>query len=140
MPFSIFTIFYPIVPNRVRISNPSLLIHSLADKARLLSLYIISKDNGLLEDDRRKLFEHARLDSQLREAINNLSLLDVKISKPPRKPGEKSTKKKREKKKRGEDDEIPYELSRYVPVIKKVMEVGRWRSNWCCGVEIFSIG
>ncbi|RUS20042.1 hypothetical protein BC937DRAFT_86503 [Endogone sp. FLAS-F59071] len=95
---------------------------SPADKTRLLSLYIISKDNGLLEDDRRKLLEHARLDSQLREAINNLSLLDVKISKPPRKPGEKSTKKKREKKKRGEEEEVPYELSRYVPVIKKVME------------------
>ncbi|KAI9313586.1 Sec1-like protein [Dichotomocladium elegans] len=94
---------------------------SSVDKARLLMLYIISKENGIFEDDKHKLLEHAKLKGELRDAVNNLSLLGVQVSKERRKAGEKSTRKKKERK-RGQHEEMPYELSRYVPTLKKIMD------------------
>lgn len=90
------------------------------DKARLLMLYIISKEGGLFDDDKHKLLEHAKLKGELRSAINNLGLLGVKLTRVRSK--EKSMRKKRDRR-RNRDEETPYELSRYVPTIKKVMEV-----------------
>ena len=84
-------------------------------------LYIISKENGILEDDKHKLLEHAKLKGEYRDAVNNLSLLGVQVTKQRRKGGEKSMRKKRDRKRN--QDETPYELSRYVPHLKKVMDV-----------------
>ncbi|CAO3662477.1 unnamed protein product [Umbelopsis vinacea] len=92
------------------------------DKARLLMLYIISKEGGIFEEDRKKLLEHARLPRDLREAINNLSILGVKVTRVQRKAGDKSLRKKKERRKTNKDLDQPYELSRYVNTIKKVME------------------
>ncbi|CDS07042.1 hypothetical protein LRAMOSA09565 [Lichtheimia ramosa] len=94
---------------------------SPADKARLLMLYIISKENGVFEDDKRKLLEHAKLKGELRDAVNNLSLLGVQVTRERRTAGEKSLRKKKDRK-RNQHEEMPYELSRYVPTVKKVME------------------
>lgn len=94
---------------------------SPADKARLLMLYIISKENGVFEDDKRKLLEHAKLKGELRDAVNNLSLLGVQVTRERRTAGEKSFRKKKDRK-RNQHEEMPYELSRYVPTVKKVME------------------
>ncbi|KAM3583138.1 syntaxin binding protein 1 [Umbelopsis sp. WA50703] len=92
------------------------------DKARLLMLYIISKEGGIFEDDRKKLLEHARLPRDLREAINNLSMLGVKVTRVRRKSGEKSLRKKLTRRKSDKTEEQPYELSRYVNNVKKTME------------------
>jgi syntaxin-binding protein 1 len=86
-------------------------------------LYIISKEGGIFEDDRKKLLEHARLPRDLREAINNLSMLGVKVTRVRRKSGEKSLRKKLTRRKSDKTEEQPYELSRYVNNVKKTMEV-----------------
>ncbi|KAI9491623.1 Sec1-like protein [Zychaea mexicana] len=93
---------------------------SPADKARLLMLYIVSKENGIFEDDKHKLLEHAKLKGEFRDAVNNLPSLGVQVTKQRRKGGEKSLRKKKERKR--SQDETPYELSRYVPQLKKVMD------------------
>ncbi|KAI9273019.1 Sec1-like protein [Phascolomyces articulosus] len=93
---------------------------SPADKARLLMLYIISKENGIFEDDKHKLLEHAKLKGEFRDAVNNLNLLGVQITKQRRKAGEKSSRKRKDRKR--QQDETPYELSRYIPQLKKVMD------------------
>jgi len=104
-------------------------VYSPLDKARLLMLYIISKEGGIFEEDRKKLLEHARLPRDLREAINNLSILGVKVTRVQRKAGDKSLRKKKERRKTNKDLDQPYELSRYVNTIKKVMEVRKGRER-----------
>ncbi|KAI8066984.1 Sec1-like protein [Gilbertella persicaria] len=93
---------------------------SPVDKARLLMLYIIWKEGGIFEDDKRKLLEHAKLKGELRDAIHNLPLIGVKLTRI-RKPERSSFLKKR-RQRRSKDEETPYELSRYIPILKKVME------------------
>lgn len=96
---------------------------SSVDKARLLMLYIIWKEGGIFEDDKRKLIEHAKLTGELREAVNNLPLIGVKLTRLRSKEKSSFIKKRRDRNKRNKDEEQPYELSRYVPVLKKVMDV-----------------
>ncbi|CAO3657362.1 unnamed protein product [Mucor hiemalis] len=93
---------------------------SQADKARLLMLYIIWKEGGIFEDDKRKLIEHAKLRGEYRDAVNNLPLIGVKLTRLRSK--EKSSFLKKRKQKKNKDEESPYELSRYVPTLKKVMD------------------
>ncbi|KAI8384493.1 Sec1-like protein [Radiomyces spectabilis] len=94
---------------------------SAVDKTRLLMLYVISKEGGLFDDDKRKLMEHARLPNDLRDALDNLGLLGVKVTRE-RHSGEKSLKKRMPRKRGSREEETPYELSRYVPTLKKVMD------------------
>ncbi|KAI8339302.1 Sec1-like protein [Blakeslea trispora] len=93
---------------------------SPVDKARLLMLYIIWKEGGIFEDDKKKLLEHAKLKGELRDAVNNLPLIGVKLARV-RKPEKTSFLKKR-RQKRSRDEERPYDLSRYIPTVKRVME------------------
>ncbi|OZJ04359.1 hypothetical protein BZG36_03209 [Bifiguratus adelaidae] len=88
------------------------------DKTRLLMLYIMSRETGVLDDDRRKLIKHADIPHDLAMAIENLPLIGIQLSKT------RGThkKKKRERSRRGADEDMPYELSRYVPVVRKVVE------------------
>lgn len=86
-------------------------------------LYIISKEGGIFEEDRKKLLEHARLPRDLREAINNLSMLGVKVTRVRRQSGEKSLRKKLTRRKSDKTEEQPYELSRYTTNVKRAMEV-----------------
>src|ERR1700730_12117721 len=86
-------------------------------------VYIISKEGGIFDEDRKKLLEHARLPRDLREAINNVTVLGVKVTKMHRKAGEKSLRKKKERRRQNKDQDQPYESSRYVNTMKKVMEV-----------------
>ncbi|KAG1176540.1 hypothetical protein G6F71_003284 [Rhizopus microsporus] len=101
------------------LDDPSI---SPVDKARLLMLYIIWKEGGIFEDDKRKLMEHAKLKGELRDAINNLPLIGVKLTRVRRQEKSSFIKKRRERYRRNKDEEQPYELSRYVPVVKKIME------------------
>lgn len=83
-------------------------------------LYIIWKEGGIFEDDKRKLIEHAKLKGEYRDAVNNLPLIGVKLTRI-RQP-EKSNFLKKRRQRKSKDEESPFELSRYVPTLKKVMD------------------
>lgn len=94
---------------------------SNVDKARLLMLYIIWKENNVGEEEKQKLIGHAKLPNELRDAVNNLTVLGVKQQRVKRQERMSFMKKRRERKRN--DEERPYELSRYVPIVKKVLDV-----------------
>lgn len=54
--------------------------HSRLDKVRIIALYIMYKD-GVPDEDRRRLFQHAKLNIAEQDAINNLVLLGQKVVK-----------------------------------------------------------
>jgi len=89
------------------------------DKVRLLMLYIISQE-GIKDGDRKRLMELAQVTAVEQSYISNLRYLGVTLLK-----GTQAKKKKQmsdKKKKKQRDDAPPYELSRYIPAIKKVGE------------------
>ncbi|KAG1907804.1 Sec1-like protein [Suillus fuscotomentosus] len=86
-----------------------------ANKVRMVALYIQHRD-GVPDEDRRRLYQHARLSMTDQDAVNSLVHLGVRIS---RGPSDKDTKKKL-KQKTSSDDE--YELSRYRPLLRTVIE------------------
>jgi len=84
-------------------------------KVRIICLYIQYRD-GVPDEDRRRLYQHARLTIAEQDAVNALVYLGVKISKGPT---DKDTKKfKQQKPITGEE----YELSRFKPALKTVIE------------------
>ncbi|BFZ59705.1 syntaxin binding protein 1 [Saitoella coloradoensis] len=89
----------------------------VADRLRLIMLYLVFRD-GLFESDRAKMIQHAGLGKRDREALENLGLLGIRVSRTlkdkPSRP--------KPNKKRPADEEEPYELSRYVPVLKSVLD------------------
>jgi syntaxin-binding protein 1 len=87
-------------------------------------LYIISKEGGLLEDDQRKLLDHSHLSPEHHEAIHNLSLMGIQVSKERRLHGEHSLLKMFSRRRHSNKmDDQAYELSRYTPTLKKSMNV-----------------
>ncbi|KAI9013445.1 Sec1-like protein [Hyaloraphidium curvatum] len=112
------------------------------DKLRLLILYLIARD-GISDDERRKLIASARLTPEDVESLSNLTFLGCRLSLGPRsstvpKPRryyEGSTvRNARTKKKGAEEEERPYDLSRYVPTLKYVMED---EARGCLDPELF---
>ncbi|KAJ7163127.1 Sec1-like snare protein [Mycena filopes] len=89
-----------------------------ANKVRIVALYIQFRD-GVPDEDRRRLYQHARLSIPEQEAVNSLVHMGVRIS---RGPGDRDIKKKlgQNKKKNGQDEE--YELSRFKPLLRTVIE------------------
>ncbi|KAK0239011.1 Sec1-like snare protein [Armillaria nabsnona] len=85
-----------------------------ANKVRVIALYIQHRD-GVPDEDRRRLYQHARLSLAEQDAVNALALLGVRIS---RGPNDRDIKKKIKQKPK--DDE--YELSRFKPLLKTVIE------------------
>lgn len=51
---------------------------SSTDKARLIALYIIYRD-GVSDEDRRRLYQHARLSSMDQDAVNALIHLGARV-------------------------------------------------------------
>lgn len=102
------------------IAHHPIIVCSQYDKTRLLMLWIASSEGQVDEEKKQNLLAHARLDQEYKDAIDNLSLLGVQLSKSANKQGEKS---KKEKKKQDSSQEVPFDLSRYVPVVKRVSEV-----------------
>ena len=84
-------------------------------------LYILFKD-GILEEDLRLLLQHAGLDSRSHELpLRNLDLLGpFRITKSFAE--HKSASKTRKRPKNIKSDQDSYELSRFVPSIKTVLE------------------
>ncbi|KAF7296537.1 hypothetical protein HMN09_01060700 [Mycena chlorophos] len=85
------------------------------NKVRIVALYIQFRD-GVPDEDRRRLYQHARLTTSEQEAVNALVHLGVRIS---RGPGDKDLKKKLVPKKNKEEE---YELSRFKPALRTMLE------------------
>jgi syntaxin-binding protein 1 len=88
---------------------------SSSNKVRIIALYILHRD-GVPDEDRRRLYQHARLSMAEQDAVNALVYLGVRIS---RGPGDRDVKRKL-KAKPSTDEE--YELSRYKPLLRTVIE------------------
>ena len=84
--------------------------------------------NGVQDIERSKLLEASKITAVDSQAINNLSLMDVNLTYGVTKKDRGrysywgSYKVERKKRKKGKDD-LPYDLSRYVPLLKRVVEV-----------------
>ncbi|KAI7870603.1 Sec1-like protein [Spinellus fusiger] len=90
-------------------------------KTRLIMLWIATSDK-VDPEELQLLLAHARLDQDYKEAIENLSLLGVQLSKSANKQGEKTKKDKKKRESAASQQEVPFDLSRYVPVAKRVVE------------------
>ncbi|KAI0079338.1 Sec1-like protein [Panus rudis PR-1116 ss-1] len=86
-----------------------------SNKVRIISLYMQYRD-GVPDEDRRRLYQHARLSLPDQDALNSLVHLGLRIA---RAPGDKDTKKKLKPKQSKEEE---YELSRYKPLLTNVLE------------------
>ena len=87
---------------------------SSKDKIRIIALYILFRD-GVPEEDRKRLFQHARLALHEMDMVNNLKFLGLDISK------ELKTSRKPPLRQRQQDD--VYDISRYQPIIKLMLDV-----------------
>ncbi|EPQ56577.1 Sec1-like snare protein [Gloeophyllum trabeum ATCC 11539] len=85
------------------------------NKVRIVALYIQYRD-GVPDEDRRRLYQHARLSLPEQDAVNALVHMGVRIS---RGASDRDTKKKI-KQKSSQDEE--YELSRFKPLVKTIVE------------------
>ncbi|KAF9647199.1 Sec1-like snare protein [Thelephora ganbajun] len=85
------------------------------NKVRIIALYIQHRD-GVPDEDRRRLFQHARLSLAEQDAISALTYLGVRIT---RGPNDRDTRKRL---KQRSSDEDGYELSRYKPLLRTVLE------------------
>ncbi|KAH6916053.1 ras opposite [Coprinopsis sp. MPI-PUGE-AT-0042] len=88
-------------------------VHNIS-KVRIISLYVQYRD-GVPDEDRRRLYQHARLSLAEQDAVNALALLGVRLGRGPNDKDRKKIKQKATK-----DDE--YELSRFKPAIRSVIE------------------
>ncbi|KAJ7588042.1 Sec1-like protein [Mycena floridula] len=84
------------------------------NKVRMIALYIQFRD-GVPDEDRRRLYQHARLTLAEQDAVNALLSLGVRIS---RSSSDRDIKKKLKQK----PDDGDYELSRFKPLLKTVIE------------------
>ncbi|KAI9474083.1 MAG: Sec1-like protein [Benjaminiella poitrasii] len=89
-------------------------------KARLILLWIASSDS-VDSEDLESLLAVARLEQEYKDAIENIKLLGVQLSKSANRLGKKMKRLERSLRKRQEDD-VPFDLSRYVPVVKRIVE------------------
>ncbi|CAE6359673.1 unnamed protein product [Rhizoctonia solani] len=88
---------------------------SSTDKARLIALYIMYRD-GVTEEDKRRLYQHARLSNMDQDAVNALTYLGTRVV---RGPADRDVKRKLKQKAAMNYD---YDQSRYQPVLQTVLE------------------
>ncbi|KAI8886747.1 Sec1-like protein [Backusella circina FSU 941] len=81
-------------------------------KVRLILLWIATSDK-VDQEELQELLSHARLSQDHKDAIENIALLGVQLSKTANKQGQKTKKNRKPSLKK---QEVPFDLSRYVPV------------------------
>ncbi|CCM01354.1 uncharacterized protein FIBRA_03404 [Fibroporia radiculosa] len=86
-----------------------------SNKVRVIALYIQFRE-GVPDEDRRRLYQHAKLLMAEQDAVNALVHFGVRIS---RGPGDRDVKKKIKQKTNNEEE---YELSRFKPLLRTVLE------------------
>ena len=91
---------------------------SNTDKVRIIALYIMYCD-GVPDEDRKRLFQHARLGRYEMEAVDNLVHLGTQVVKDPSSGWDMFFKKGKRKQQPGENE---FELSRYQPLVKLMVE------------------
>ncbi|KAH8272235.1 hypothetical protein KR044_003751, partial [Drosophila immigrans] len=84
------------------------------DKVRIISLYVMIK-NGISEENLTKLFTHAQLSTKDQDMVRNLSYLGINVIADSRKKIYSVPRKER-------ITESTYQMSRWTPVIKDIME------------------
>ena len=89
------------------------------DKIRIIVLYILHK-GGITEDNLKKLVSHAQIPEKDECIIRNMTKLGVKIFQDDKKQRTAQVAKK------DRSDSVKYQLSRFTPNIKDVMEVKFW--------------
>ncbi|ODM98285.1 Syntaxin-binding protein 1 [Orchesella cincta] len=85
------------------------------DKLRVIILYILFK-NGVAQSSLQKLLQHANVSSDMHSIVTNLSLLGQNVISGEGNSGNQIPRKNRE------NEGVRYKLSRWIPVIKDVME------------------
>ncbi|CAO1624396.1 unnamed protein product [Parajaminaea phylloscopi] len=93
---------------------------SNADKVRIIALYIMYCE-GVNDEDRKRLFQHARLGLHEMDAVNNLVHLGAQVVKDPSQSSAWDGW-FRKGKRRQQPGENEYELSRYQPLVKLMIE------------------
>lgn len=90
------------------------------DKCRLVMLYLLTQAD-LSDDDRKALLEHAKLGKEDLDGLRQLSFLSTSC---PGKPGQRKPAAygKRGARKTLLDDDAPFEVSRYIPAVKIVLD------------------
>jgi len=91
---------------------------SKEDKLRLLIIYIISQE-GIKDQDRKRLMDLAKISPAEQATIANISSLGVTLNKGAKGKSKKDSKKKKSKK---HGDDVPFELSRYVTALTGILE------------------
>ncbi|GAA5858275.1 hypothetical protein JCM8547_004630 [Rhodosporidiobolus lusitaniae] len=86
---------------------------SSTDKLRIIALYIMHRD-GVPEGDKKRLYQHARLALHEMDAVNNLTHLGINV--------DKDSGKKRKALFKQKEEEDAYDISRYQPAIKLMLE------------------
>lgn len=95
-----------------------LLMHSSvenSDRLRLILLYILSK-NGITEENLSKLLQHANIDSDEKDTLTNAAFLGFNVT------IDQGRKRTWTPQRRERGNEQVYQSSRWVPVIKDIME------------------
>lgn len=90
---------------------------SKEDKIRLLIIYIISQE-GIKDQDRKRLMELGKISLQEQATIANISSLGVTLNKGAKGKSKKDVKKKKNKR---QGSEVSFELSRYVPTLAGII-------------------
>ncbi|BEI82705.1 hypothetical protein CcaverHIS002_0305730 [Cutaneotrichosporon cavernicola] len=89
---------------------------SQLDKVRIIALYLIFRE-GVADEDRRRLYQHARLSITEQDMINNLVHMGIKVIKDK----ENRFRGSRVRNKYSSKDD-QYDLSRYKPVVQIMAE------------------
>lgn len=96
---------------------------SNSDKVRIIALYIMFCD-GVQDEDRKRLFQHARLSNGEITTVNNLVHLGVRVVREASGSGLEALfrKRRRQLHQRTDKHAEEYELSRYQPLVRTMIE------------------